>query len=112
MSQKEINDAVDYLYTHGQKYAQAKANLTYMEEYRKTLKAKLMKHAMAHGARSAATAEMEAYADSAYEEHLEALKQAVEAAEGYRWGLVSAQARVDVWRSLEASNRVIDRVVA
>ena len=67
---------------------------------------------MANGARSAATAEMEAYADVAYEEHLEALKQAVEASEGYRWGLISAQARVDVWRSLEASNRVIDRVVA
>ena len=112
MSQKEINDAVDYIYTHGQKYAQAKANLTYMEEYRKTLKAKLMKEAMSNGARSAATAEMEAYADSAYVEHLQALKEAVEAAEGYRWGLVSAQARVDVWRSLEASNRAIDRAVA
>ena len=112
MSQKEINDAVDYLYTHGQKYAQAKANLTYMEEYRKTLKAKLMKEAMANGARSAATAEMEAYSDKAYVKHLEAIKQAVEAAEGYRWGLISAQARVDVWRSLEASNRVVDRAVA
>ena len=55
---------------------------------------------------------MEAYADVAYEEHLQALKEAVEQAEGFRWGLVSAQARVEVWRSLEASNRVMDRVVA
>ena len=112
MSQKEINDAVDYIYTHGQKYAQAKAELTYIEEYRKTLKAKLMKQALANGCRSAATAEMEAYADVAYEEHLQALKEAVEQAEGFRWGLVSAQARVEVWRSLEASNRLMDRAVA
>lgn len=112
MNKKEINDAVDYIYTHGQKYAQAKAELTYMEEYRKTLKAKLMKQALANGAKSAAVAEMEAYSDDAYEQHLEALKQAVEQAEGFRWGLVSAQARVDVWRSLEASNRSFDRAVS
>ena len=83
-----------------------------MEEYRKTLKAKLMKQALADGARSAATAEMQAYADVAYEEHLQALKEAVEQAEGLRWGLVSAQARVEVWRSLEASNRIMDRAVS
>ena len=112
MNQKQINDAVDYIYTHGQKYAQAKAELTYMEEYRKTLKSKLMKEALANGCRSAATAEMEAYADVAYEEHLQALKEAVENAEGFRWGLISAQARVEVWRSLEASNRLMDRSVA
>ena len=112
MNQKQINDAVDYIYTHGQKYAQAKAELTYMEEYRKTLKAKLMKQALANGARSAATAEMEAYADVAYEEHLQALKEAVEQAEGFRWGLVSAQARIEVFRTIEASNRMMDRAVA
>jgi hypothetical protein len=112
MSQKEINDAVDYIYTHGQKYAHAKANLTYMEEYRKTLKAMLMKQALADGAKSAAVAEMEAYADAKYKQHLEDLKTAVEEAEGYRWGLVSAQARVEVWRSLEASNRIMDRAVS
>lgn len=109
MNQKQINDAVDYIYTHGQKYAQAKAELTYMEEYRKTLKSKLMKEALANGCRSAATAEMEAYADVAYEEHLQALKEAVAQAEGLRWGLVSAQARVEVFRTIEASNRMMDR---
>ena len=109
MNQKQINDAVDYIYTHGQKYAQAKAELTYMEEYRKTLKSKLMKEALANGCRSAATAEMEAYADVAYVKHLQALKQAVENAEGFRWGLISAQARVEVFRTIEASNRMMDR---
>jgi len=112
MSQKEINDAVDYIYTHGQKYAHAKAEVTYIEEYRKSLKAILMEQAMKDGARSAAKAEMIAYSDPKYLELLEGLRAAVEAAEGLRWGLVSAQARVEGWRSLEASNRVMDRAVS
>jgi hypothetical protein len=112
MNQREINAAVDYLYTHGQKYAQAKANLTYMEEYRKTLKAMLMKQAIVDGCKSSAAAEMEAYADPKYKQHLEDLRTAVEAAESLRWGLVSAQARIEVFRTLEASNRAMDRAVA
>ena len=112
MNQKQINDAVDYIYTHGQKYAQAKANLTYMEEYRKTLKAMLMKQAIVDGVKSSVAAEMEAYADPKYKQHLEDLRTAVEAAEGFRWGLVSAQARIEVFRTLEASNRAMDRAVA
>jgi hypothetical protein len=37
---------------------------------------------------------------------------AVEKEEELRWGLVSAQSRIDVWRSQEASNRTMDRVTA
>jgi len=113
MNQKDINDAVDYLYTHGRKYAEAKAHRVYLEEYRKSQKAMLMKAALSDGrAKSAAVAEIEAYADSAYIEVLKGLEAAVEAEETYRWGLVSAQSRIDVWRSQEASNRTFDRAVA
>ena len=31
MNQKDINDAVDYLYTHGRKYAEAKGRRVQME---------------------------------------------------------------------------------
>ena len=109
MNQREINDAVDYIYTHGQKYAEAKAEVTYMEEYRKSKKAMLMKTAMEKGCKSAAAAEIEAYADVEYIEFLKGLRVAVEKAEGLRWGLVSAQARVEVFRTVEASNRMMDR---
>lgn len=112
MSEKNISDAVDYLYTHGRKYAEAKAHRVYLEEYRKSQKAMLMKAALSDGrAKSAAVAEIEAYADSAYVEVLKGLEAAVEAEETYRWGLVSAQARIDVWRSTEASNRAFDKAV-
>ena len=110
MSQKEINDAVDYIYSHGQKYAHAKGELVYLEEFRKSKKSILMKNAMANGVKTVAAAEIEAYADSEYIELLKGIAAATEAAEGLRWGLVAAQARVDVWRSTEASNRTMDRL--
>ena len=112
MNQKDINDAVDYLYTHGRKYAEAKSHRVYLEEYRKSQKAMLMKAALADGrAKSAVVAEIEAYADPAYIEVLKGLEAATEREEELRWGLVSAQARIDVWRSQEASNRAFDKAV-
>ena len=111
ISQKSINEAVNYIYSHGQKYAKAKGELTYLEEFRKSKKAMLMKTALSNGiAKSSAAAEMEAYADVSYVELLKGIEAATEATEGLRWGLVAAQARIDVWRSLEASNRTSDRL--
>jgi hypothetical protein len=110
MNEKDINDAVDFIYTHGKKYAEAKAHLAYVEEFRKSKKAMLMKHAMTNGVKTVAAAEIEAYAAMEYIEHLKAIEEATSVAEGLRWGLVAAQARVDVWRSLEASNRTMDRM--
>ncbi len=110
VSQKDINDAVDYIYSHGQKYAKAKGELTYLEEFRKSKKSILMKHAMANGVKTVAAAEIEAYADEEYIELLRGIEAATEAAEGLRWGLVAAQARVDVWRSTVASNRTMARL--
>jgi len=113
IKEKDINDAVDYLYTHGKKYAEAKSHRVYLEEFRKSQKAMLMKKAMTEGkAKTAVSAEIEAYADPSYIEVLKGLEAAVEREEEYRWGLISAQARIDVWRSNEASNRVMDRAVA
>lgn len=112
MNQKDINDAVDYLYTHGRKYAEAKGQRVQIEEYRKSLKAMLMKKAMSEGGiKTAAAAEIEAYADPTYVELIKGLSVAVEREEELRWGLVSAQARIDVWRSTEASNRAVDKAV-
>ena len=112
MNTKDINDAVDFLYKNGSKYAEAKAHRVYLEEYRKSQKAMLMKAAIANGlAKTAAAAEIEAYADSSYCELLKGLQSAVEKEETLRWSLISAQARIDVWRSLEASNRTMDKAV-
>jgi hypothetical protein len=111
LEQKNINDAVDFLYTHGRKYAEAKGHRVYLEEFRKSQKAMLMKAALAEErAKTAAAAEIEAYSDPTYVEMLKGLQAAVEREEELRWALVSAQARIDVWRSQEASNRTMDKV--
>ena len=58
---------------------------------------------------SIAAKEMEAYATDDYINLLEGLKQAVEVEETLRWKLIAAQARIEIWRSQEATNRTIDR---
>lgn len=111
MSEKLIdpNDAIDFMIANAKKYAQAKANRTYLEEYRKTMKAELCKTALSHGFEAVNAQEREAYADPNYKAHLLAIKAAIEEEERLRWLIVAAQARIDVWRSLEASNRMIDK---
>lgn len=112
MNQKDINAAVDYLYTHGTKYAEAKAHKGYLEDYTKSLIASLaIKFIADNKAKSMTQAESMAYADPSYEVHISGIKEAVEREESLRWGLVSAQARIDVWRSQEASNRAFDKAV-
>ena len=108
MSEREVNpnEAIDYIIRNAPKFAKAKAERIYIEEYRKSLKAILMKRSMesAIGAQ-----EREAYAHEEYIQLLEGLKEAVETEERLRWDMVAAQARVEVWRSQEASNRQQDR---
>lgn len=107
MSEKIIDPqaAVDYMVAKSKTYAVAEANKVYMEELRKTIKAEQMIEAENLGHKTAAMQEREAYASSRYKQHLLALQQAVEVREELRWMLIAAQARIEVWRSQEASNR-------
>ena len=110
MSDRDIdpNKAVDFIIEHSRKFAQAKAHRIYMEEYRKSLKAILMKESI----ESAVNAqERDAYAHPDMLKHLEALREAVQEEEALRWQMVAAEARVEVWRSQEATKRSEVRVV-
>ena len=104
MSEREIdpNKAVDYIRDNGKVFAQAKAERIYLEEYRKSLKAILMKRSMETAVNAQ---EREAYSHEEYTPLLLGLKSAVEVEERLRWEMVAAQARIEVWRSQEASNR-------
>jgi len=104
------NEAIDYIIANSKFYAQARAERIYMEELRKTIKAELCKTALHHGFDAVNAQEREAYSDPIYRKHLLAIKEAVAAEEQLRWMLIAAQARIDVWRSIEASNRVQDKV--
>ena len=98
--------AIEYIFSHGKRYAKAKAERIYLEEYRKSLKALLMQRST----ETAVTAqERDAYSHPDYRELLNGLKEAVEVEEELRWGLVAAQARIEVWRSKEATARAEGR---
>ena len=105
-AQINIFQCLDYIRDTAPDMAQAKAERVYMEEYRKTVKAVLMQKAEALGAKSAATQEREAYANTEYQIHLKALQSAVEKEERYRWMMVAASAKIEVWRSIESSRRI------
>jgi hypothetical protein len=102
-------DAVDFMLRHAEEYAKAEGYKVYCEELRKTIKAELMKEAELDGHKTAAMQEREAYAHPLYRKHLEKLQGAVIDREKLRWKLIAAQARIEVWRSQEASNRKIER---
>ena len=105
---KTINPhkSIDYMIRHSAEYAIAKAEVTYLTEFRKSKKALLFANAIGN---TIADKENYAYSHPEYIEVLDDLKKAVVLAEKLRWMLVAAQARIDVWRSQEASNRNIDR---
>lgn len=102
MSDSDPELAIEYIFKNGKRYAKAKAQRIYLEEYRKSLKAIIMKRSI-EGAVNAQ--EREAYSSDEYVELLKGLREAVEIEEEIRWGLVAAQARIEVWRTTEATNR-------
>lgn len=100
------HEAINFMIKNSEAYAKAKAEVTYLEEFRKSKKAILFGSAVGN---TIADKENKAYAHPEYQELLKGLQEAVEKAEALKWMLVAAQARIDVWRSQEASNRAIDR---
>ncbi len=107
MNSIDPHEAINYMIKNAKAYAQAKAEVTYLEEFRKSKKAILFSQAIGN---TVADRENQAYAHPEYQALLKGLRAAVEKAEELRWKLIAAQARIDVWRSQEASNRTMDRV--
>ena len=97
--------AIDYIVANAPKYAKAKAERIYLEEFRKTKKAILMKDAMQMGYESAAAQEREAYAHPEYQELLKGLAVAIEEEETLKWMLTAAQMKSEIWRTESANER-------
>jgi hypothetical protein len=100
------NEAVEYIYKYSKEFAKAKSERVYLEEFRKSKKSMLMTHSPEP---TIGGQERDAYRHPEYLQLLEGLKAAVETEEKLRWHLIAAQARIDIWRTTEASNRGIDR---
>ena len=104
---RDPHKAVDYILQNAEDFAVAKAKRIYIEEFRKSKKALLMKQSLepALGAQ-----ERDAYAHHEYIKLLEGLREAVEIEEKLRWELIAAQARVDIWRTEQANLRLEGKV--
>lgn len=109
----EINifRALDFIRDNAPAYAQAKARRVYLENFRKSKKALLMRAAEIRGHKTAAIQEREAYADDGYVEILAALQAATEEEERLRWMIVAAEAKIECWRTIEANRRAEARAL-
>jgi hypothetical protein len=105
---KDPNTDVDFIIAKSAEFAKAKAERVYLEEFRKSKKAMLMYECVEKAVNAR---EQYAYAHPDYLELLEGIKAAIEAEEALVWQLRAAQARVEIWRSMEASNRNQDRAL-
>jgi hypothetical protein len=107
MTERDPHDAVDYIFDNAKLYAKAKAERVYLEEFRKSQKALLMKRSLEE---SIGAQEREAYAHEDYRKLIKGLQAAVEMEERLRWELVAAQTRVEIWRTEQANLRAEGRV--
>ena len=104
IDEKEVESAVDWLRDTANEAAQKRAERLYLDEYRKVLRAQLMKQ---HMDLPVSAQEREALADPKYAEHLQALKIAIDEDERMRFLRVAAEAKIEAWRSMNANHRSI-----
>ncbi len=102
ITDEEIDAALEYLRLNGAKAAKAKAERIYLEEYRKTIKANVMQ---LHLEKPVTAQEREAYSSETYKDHLKVMRDAIEADEKHRWGLIAAQAKIEAWRTQSSNKR-------
>jgi hypothetical protein len=98
--------AVDFILKNAPEYAKAKSQRIYLEEFRKSKKALLMKDALVKGYEAANAQEREAYSHPDYIELLEGLAAAIEIEESLKWKLEAAKMRTEIWRTESANARM------
>jgi hypothetical protein len=87
--------AIEYIQRNAGTYAQAKANRIYIENYLKTVKARLMGES---DEKAIGSKEMYAYASPSYVEQLEGLKAAIEIEETLRYMLDAAKMKIEIFK--------------
>lgn len=107
ITDNEIEKALDYMRDNADDCAKWKAERVYVTEYRKTVKAELMKES---NAKTAVDREEFAYSHDRYKEHLEAIKEAVYQDEKHRFLVLAAQAKIDAWRTQQSNQRAMGRI--
>ena len=104
VTDEQVQQALDYLRDSAPLAAGARADRIYAEEYRKSLKALLMKE---HIGDPVSAQEREAYADERYQRHLKDLRTAVFEDEKQRAMRVAAEMKIEAWRTQQANYRAM-----
>lgn len=93
------------------KFAKAKAERVYIEQFRKSKKAILMRDDVASTLKTQSEREQYAYSHPDYVELLKGLKVAVETEEKCKWALEKFKIEFEHWRTIQANERYLkDRV--
>lgn len=109
VSAEAIESRLHELRSLSDAYAAAHAQASYLEEFRKSKKAILMKEAARDGHKTSASQETEAYANPEYQQLLLDMKVAVEQREKLRWHFEIAKLTVGVWQTQQANQRAEQR---
>lgn len=102
---ESIEKTLTYIRDHSAKYAKAKSERVFLEQFRKSKKCILVNEAERSGRKTGQEREAYAYSHPEYIELLEGLKVAVEEEERLKHMILAAKLRVEVWRTEEANNR-------
>jgi len=102
IQEQDIEKAVHWLIANAEAAAKARAEREYMSEFRKSLKAQIMSE---HAGDPLGVQEREAYSDPRYQQHLEAMREAVRADELMRWRRTAAETKISVWQSQQRALR-------
>lgn len=109
ITEAQAEKAVDWLRENARQMAQARAERLYLEAYIKTVKATLQAES---GESSASKSEIIALASPKYMAVLQAYREAVEADEYNRFMLSAAEAKIDAYRTMEATRRAEGKAYA
>lgn len=93
--------AVEYIILNAPKYAEAKANRVFIENYLRTVKSRLMSDEEG----TLGAKEAYAYGHADYEQQVRALKIATEEEEKLRYMLKAAELRIEIFKVNEYSKR-------
>ena len=95
------NKCVAYIMENAPKFAKAKAERVFIENYLRTVKSRLMQNEEG----TLGNKEAYAYAHPDYEAQLKGLQAATEQEENLKFMLLAAQMRHDTWKTQEYSKR-------
>lgn len=108
MTDEDAMKCIDYIRDNAPKYAEAKGQTTYLENYLKSKKAMLMSEEVG----TLGAKEAYAYAHPAYVEVLQGLKEAVAVEHEIKWRMEAAKLKFEFWKTQQFNVRVEARAMS